>query len=268
MMQLTGRSVGETFALTETDYRVWHAHVDRDWRGWTGPHGGVIAALLVEVARRAGGGELPVRAFDQRFLGRPAEGAFTFRATTHAVGRSTTVVDVQAAQESGVVASASVVFGRAVPSGVTERAGVAAPEVRAPEQCESFALPREIIPAAAHFDIRPAAGPLPLSDADETMMCAWIELVPGMPTDAATLAIFADALPPAFFPTLTAPVAVPTVALSMHLHTDLLDPVPQPVLVRTTNASTGGGWSVDDIDLWGRDGRILASARQTRRVLG
>ncbi|WP_433654024.1 acyl-CoA thioesterase [Nocardia sp. CA-128927] len=268
MMQLTARSVSDAFAIVETDYRVWQAHVDKSWRGWTGPHGGVIAALLIEVARRAGGGELPVRAVDQRFLGRPTEGAFTFRATVHSVGRSTAVVDVQAFQGPGVIASASITFGRTIPTGVAEHTGAVAPEVVAPEQCQSFALPPEIVPVGAHFDIRPAAGPLPLTGAAESVMCAWIAIVPGMPTDAATLAILADALPPAFFPTLTAPVAVPTVALSMHLHTDLLDSAPQPVLVRTTNVSTGGGWSVDDIDIWDRGGRMLASARQTRRVLG
>lgn len=268
MMQLTRRSVSDVFAIAEIDYRIWQAYVDRTWRGWTGPHGGVIAALLVEVARRAGGSELPVRAVDQRFLGRPSEGAFTFRATTHTVGRGTVVIDVQAFQGAGLMASASVTFGHTIATGVAEHAGMPAPEVPAPEDCPSFALPPEITPVGAHFEIRPAAGPLPLTGAAESMMCAWISIVPGMPTDAATLAILVDALPPAFFPTLSTPVAVPTVALSMHLHTDLLDAAPQPVLVRAANASTGGGWSVDDIDLWDRDGRILASARQTRRVLG
>ncbi|MFC9437739.1 acyl-CoA thioesterase [Nocardia sp. NPDC057030] len=267
MMQLTGRSVSDVFAIAETDYRIWQAYVDRSWRGWTGPHGGVMAAMLVEVARRAGGSELPVRAVDQRFLGRPHEGAFTFRATTHAVGRSTVVIDVQAYQGAGLMASASVTFGRTVATAIAERRPAPVPDVPGPEDCSIFALPPDITPVGAHFEIRPAAGPLPLTGAAESMMCAWISMVPRMPVDAATLAILVDALPPALFPTLSAPVAVPTVALSMHLHTDLLD-VPQPVLVRATNASTAGGWAVDDVDLWDRDGRMLASARQTRRVRG
>ncbi|WP_330234470.1 hypothetical protein [Nocardia sp. NBC_00508] len=68
------------------------------------------------------------------------------------------------------------------------------------------------------------------------------------------------------FPTLGAPVAVPTVAQSMYLHGDPAGR--RPVLVRATNASTGGGWSVDDIAIRNRGGQLLASARQTRRVLG
>lgn len=268
MKQLTSRSLVEAFALSEIDHRVWEAWVDESWRGWTGPHGGVIAALLIEVARCAGGRELPVRAVDQRFLGRPTAGQFTFRATAHPVGRSAVVVDVEAFQAAGALASASITFGRTIATGVADLAGAPAPDVPAPEHCSAFAMPPELLPVAAHFEIRPATGPLPLSGADDAMMCAWIALRPAMPTDAATLAILADALPPAFFPTLTAPVAVPTVALSMHLHTDLRTPAPQPVLVCTANASTGGGWSVDDIDIWDGGGRMLASARQTRRVLG
>jgi acyl-CoA thioesterase len=153
-----------------------------------------------------------------------------------------------------------------VDSSVPKYAGAPAPRVPDVDSCARFALPPELVPAAAHFDIRPAAGPLPLTGADEPMMCAWITLLPELPADAAALAILADALPPAIFPTLRAPVAIPTVALSMHVHGAPLGGL--PVLVRTVNSSTGGGWSVDDTSIWDRSGLLLASARQTRRVLG
>ncbi|WP_063018299.1 acyl-CoA thioesterase [Nocardia niwae] len=266
MKQLTGRTIADEFALTETGAGGWQARVDRSWRGWTGPHGGVIAALLIEAARAAAAEPLPVRAVDLRFLGRPTDGLLTFRATEHAVGRSTVVLDVNAQQDGNPVAGASVTFGRTVASDVADHPGVPAPHVPGPESCARFVLPPEIVPASAHFTIRPAAGPLPLTGADEPMMCAWIGLVPELPADAAALAILSDALPPAVFPTLRAPVAIPTVALSMHLHNAPTGDL--PVLVRTANASTGDGWSVDDTSIWDRNGRLLASARQTRRVLG
>lgn len=92
-MKLTGR-LGAQFALTATESGQWHAVVDDSWRGWTGPHGGALAGLLIEVAQQASSREDPVRAADVRFLGRPATGAFTLRATEHTVGRSTTMMDV------------------------------------------------------------------------------------------------------------------------------------------------------------------------------
>lgn len=268
MMQLTERSVRTEFALTESGPGKWDATIDETWRGWTGPHGGVIAGLLVEVARAAAPDAGAVRAADTRFVGRPGDGPMSFAATVRTVGRSTTVVDVVARQFENPVALGTVTLGLATTSYVPERIDVAALDVPGPEDCEVFALPPEIVPVGAHFEIRPAAGPLPLSGADEAWMCAWISLVPELVTDAATLMVLADALPPAVFPILRAPVAVPTVALSVHTHSDLVAAPAQPVLVRADNISTANGWSVDEVSIRDRDGRLLIQARQTRRVLG
>ncbi|MFC9993725.1 hypothetical protein [Nocardia sp. NPDC127526] len=76
--------------------------------------------------------------------------------------------------------------------------------------------------------------------------------------------LLVDALPP----TLDAPLPLPTVAMSLYLHTELALAPPQPVLVTASNVLTAGGWSVDDVDLRDRDGRLLTQDRQTRRVLG
>ncbi|PKV81734.1 acyl-CoA thioesterase [Nocardia fluminea] len=266
-MKLTGR-FGTRFALTATDSGRWHAVVDDSWRGWTGPHGGTLAGLLIDVAQRASSRDYPVRAADVRFLGRPATGAFTLHATEHTVGRSTTILDVVAAQDGAPVAAATVTLGKSSATAIPAHHGRPAPVVAAAPDCALFQLPPEIVPVGAHFVIRPAADPLPLSGADEAMMCAWIALDPALPLDAPSLAVLADALPPGLFPLLTAPVAVPTVTLSLHVHADPSHLGDTPVLVRATNVSSGAGWSVDDTDIWDSDGMLLATARQTRRVLG
>ncbi|MEU4808842.1 thioesterase family protein [Nocardia fluminea] len=267
MMKLTGR-FGARFALTATDSGRWHAVVDDSWRGWTGPHGGTLAGLLIDVAQRSSSRDYPVRAADVRFLGRPATGAFTLHATEHTVGRSTTILDVVAEQDGAPVAAATVTLGAAGATAIPAHRGRPAPVVAAAPDCALFQLPPEIVPVGGHFVIRPAAGPLPLSGADEAMMCAWIALDPALPLDAPSLAVLADALPPGLFPLLTAPVAIPTVTLSLHLHADPSQLGDTPVLVRATNVSSGAGWSVDDTDIWDSDGILLATARQSRRVLG
>ncbi|MGW0634752.1 thioesterase family protein [Nocardia salmonicida] len=267
MMKLTG-GLGAQFALTATESGRWQAVVDDSWRGWTGPHGGALAGLLIEVAQRVSSREDPVRAADVRFLGRPATGAFTLRATEHAVGRSTTILDVIAEQDGAPVAAATITLGATNATAIPAHSARPAPVVAAPPDCALFQLPPEIVPVGTHFVIRPAAGPLPLSGADEAMMCAWIALDPALPLDAPSLAVLADALPPGLFPLLTAPVAVPTVTLSLQLHADLTHPGDTPVLVRAANVSSGDGWSVDDTDIWDGEGVLLATARQTRRVLG
>jgi hypothetical protein len=59
------------------------------------------------------------------------------------------------------------------------------------------------------------------------------------------------------------------VQLTVHFHTDLrADPIPAAVLAVQRNVTTGGGWSVDEGELWSSAGRLLAQTRQLRRVLG
>ncbi|MFI1236093.1 thioesterase family protein [Nocardia salmonicida] len=267
MIKLTG-GLGAQFALTTPESGRWQAVVDDSWRGWTGPHGGALAGLLIEVAQQASARDYPVRAADVRFLGRPATGAFTLRATEHTVGRSTTIVDVISEQDGAPVAAATITLGATSATAIPAHSARPAPVVARPQDCALFQLPPEIVPVGTHFVIRPAAGPLPLSGADEAMMCAWIALDPALPLDAPSLAVLADALPPGLFPLLTAPVAVPTVTLSLQLHADLTHLGDTPVLVRAANVSSGDGWSVDDTDIWDGAGVLLATARQTRRVLG
>ena len=78
-----------------------------------------------------------------------------------------------------------------------------------------------------------------------------------------------DALAPGIYPLLTAPVPIPTVQLSVHLHADLgAEPVEGFVLVVQRNVSTRAGVSIDETDVWDASGKLLVQARQLRRILG
>ena len=267
MKQLIRYALAEEFSARLLDNGHWVADVDRSWWGWSGPHGGVIAALAVHVAAETAP-EADVRAVDLRFSGRPGDAELRLTSTVTSAGRSTRMVDVAIAQQGVVFASASVTMGHLRPPAATDIADVSSDVVPSPENCAPFSIPPEIVPMGHHLDLRPTDGPLPLTGAAEPWMRAWISTVRPMTVDAAYLALLADCLPPAVFPTLTAPVAVPTVAFSMHLAAPPDHPGPAPVLVCTRNTSTSGGWSVDDTTLRDERGRLLASARQSRRVLG
>ncbi|WP_439033236.1 acyl-CoA thioesterase [Gordonia terrae] len=244
----------------------WSATIDPSWWGWSGPHGGAIAALAVRVAAEA----VPrasVRSADLRFVGKPDGGELILTPSVREVGRHTKVVDVAVTQAGNEIATASVMAGRVGEPGPTDVVDRVA-GVPGPEGLDPFVIPPEIVPMGAHLDLRPVDGPLPLTGASEPWMRAWISTRTPMVVDAAYLALLADCLPPAVFPTLTAPLALPTVTLSLHVTAPLDDATPAPVLVHTRNTSTSGGWSVDDTTLRDRSGRLLASARQSRRVLG
>jgi len=97
----------------------------------------------------------------------------------------------------------------------------------------------------------------------------WLRLDPPIPVDAAVSVIVVDALPPGIYPLLTAPVPIPTVQLSVHLHADLgAEPVEGFVLVVQRNVSTRAGVSIDETDVWDASGKLLVQARQLRRILG
>ncbi len=265
MKQLTRYALTDEFSAMPIGAGRWSADIDRSWWGWSGPHGGVIAALAVHVAASAAP-EAAVRALDLRFVGRPSEGELVLTPTVLEVGRHTRIVDVSMTQGGRAVAAGSVTLGRVGPPHPDDVVDVSRVSLPRPEECEPFMIPPEIVPMGGHLDLRPTDGPLPLSGSSEAWMRAWISTITPMAMDAAYLALLADCLPPAVFPTMTAPAAIPTVTFSMHLTAPLDDPTPGPVLVRTDNVSTSGGWSVDDTTLRDPSGRLLATARQSRRV--
>lgn len=244
----------------------WAGTIDESWWGWSGPFGGAIVALAVHVAADAVP-EATVRAVDLRFVGKPAGGELLLTPSVREVGRHTRIVDVSVTQGATEIALASVTAGRVGDADTADIVDVAE-TVPGPEGLAQFSIPPEIVPMGGHLDLRPVDGPLPLTGANESWMRAWIATRTPMALDAAYLGLLADCLPPAVFPTLTAPLAIPTVAFSMHITAPLDDPEPAPVLVHTRNISTSGGWSVDDTTLRDRNGRLLASARQSRRVVG
>ncbi|MFE0748548.1 acyl-CoA thioesterase [Gordonia sp. NPDC058843] len=256
----------DSFGATPLSGGRWSATIEPTWWGWSGPHGGAIAALAVRVAAAA----VPsasVRSADLRFVGKPDGGDLILTPSVREVGRHTRVVDVAVTQAGSEIATASVMAGRVGEPGPTDVVDRVA-GFPGPEGLDPFVIPPEIVPMGAHLDLRPVDGPLPLTGASEPWMRAWISTRTPMVVDAAYLALLADCLPPAVFPTLTAPLALPTVTLSLHVTAPLDNATPAPVLVHTRNTSTSGGWSVDDTTLRDRDGRLLASARQSRRVLG
>jgi acyl-CoA thioesterase len=259
------------FALEPAGANQWQVDIPPDWSGWSGPHGGALAAIMTEAASETADPGSAVRACDMRFLGKPAIGKCALTATVRRVGRSVQAVDVTALQDREPVASATVVLGPERADQPARLQSRTAPDVPGPDACRSADAPREIqmlVPAGAHFDLRPAGGSLPITSAAEARMIAWISLVPELPISPAALIILADALPPGVFPVLQQPLVVPTVQLSVHFPAQANGFVEGPVLVDVHNVSTAAGWSIDDADIFDIAGTLIAQARQLRRVLG
>jgi hypothetical protein len=87
------------------------------------------------------------------------------------------------------------------------------------------------------------------------------------PPDVARLAVLADALAPSFAATLTAPLPIPTVELTLRPGGHPNAPATPWVLVRAVTASaTAHGWIDERIDAWDVDGNHLVAAHQLRTL--
>jgi acyl-CoA thioesterase len=238
------------------------------WFSWTGVHGGYLTALMAGAARTSGVG-MPLRSMQVVFL-RSLRGR-SCRVSSSLVkrGRSTTVVRAEAhsgsGSDDGPAVSALLTFGE--DDDGPEYRGEPMPDVRGPQDCDRYQFPVDFVPFTQHLEIRPAAGSLPFSGGSTAEFVAWVRLL--LPLDPTqTLLVLADALPPALYAVMTEAAAVPSADLGVHMTgaAASLDPAAWR-LVRIRTEAASGGWSIDDSDVWSDGGTLLASARQSRRVL-
>ncbi|WP_084541526.1 acyl-CoA thioesterase [Nocardioides alkalitolerans] len=244
-------------ALTLEDGR---ATLDRSWFSWSGPQGGLVCALCLRAAEPLLGEGRVARSLTVLLLERAPEGSLGFVAEPLRVGGSSAVVAVEAEG----VARATLVGGSS--RGVSTLSAVPAPDVPGPDECPDLPLPVDFVPFSQHLRFRAATDVRPLAGDTRAELVVWARFVVDTPLDAAALTVLVDALPPALYGATALPVAVPTVELTVSF-----TEAPEAegwVLLRIVTREAAGGWCVDDSEVWDRDGRLLAQARQTRRVLG
>lgn len=236
--------------------------IERSWWSWMGPQGGYVAScLLTAAAAVAPAGHRP-RTLSVSFLAPLGEGEIEVRTRPLRMGGSSSVV----AGEIGEPDSPSLVgfVTAAADSPGSTTLDVPAPGAPAPDEVPTVEPPVEMAPFVQHVEFRPV-GALPLSGGDAAELGGWMRLRDGRPVDAAALTILVDALPPALYATVSAPIAIPTV--DMQVVYSGQQPEGGWVFGRIRTRNAWDGWCVEDSDVWSVDGRLLAQARQTRRVL-
>ena len=234
--------------------------LDRSWWSFAGPHGGYLAGHLLQAASST---DRPARSLQVQFGTTPGEGPAEMETVTEREGRSATLASATLRTATATVARATVLFGPARPGPVV--CDVGRPVAEAPEDLARLEMPPDFVPFAQHFEYRPAAGTKAFGG-DRPELTAWVRFLDGRPVDAAAATILVDAMPPALYGSLDTFVAVPTVDLSVQ-YLELEPYVEGWVLLRIVTRAARDGWCVDDSEVWAPDGRLLATARQTRIVL-
>ena len=230
--------------------------VGADWCSFSGVQGGLLVGHLLDAAAAAGAAPRAVTAHLLRGVspGIPVRPA----AAPDRTGR-TGSVRASLEQDGALAAVAQVLTSAAHPA-----ARSSAPEGQ-PADGEPFALPRELVPIADHLEIRALGPTRPLAGGDAPRLTAWVRVL-GAPTPLTALGVLADALPPSLFAVWTAPRPLATVELTAHLAA----PAPEPgawVRVDQWTSWVDDDYCVDDAELHAVDGSLLATVRQTRRML-
>lgn len=236
------------------------------WANMVGPYGGIVAATLLNAALRdpARLGE-PV-ALTVNYAAPVADGAFEVEARAVRTNRSTQHWSMSLHQADGVAATATAVF-------ATRRDTWAATEASAPAAPPAATVPpfgpRESVVWSGRYEMRFVEGAWPdlraqveLPDSETAL---WIRDEPPRPLDAPALAAICDAFYPRVFRRRQRFTPAGTVSLTVQFHADAAELALQgtrPVFARARGLRFSKGFHDQRAEVWGDDGRLLATSSQ------
>lgn len=243
--------------------------------GWwigPGPNGGYMAAVILRaIAAATDDPARAPRSLTVHYVRRPERGVADIHTTIERAGRSLSTVSARLVQDGRVVAVAVAALSEARR---TTRA-VVLPAAGMPEVLPSTRAQRwhaaEGSPAAGfheQFEMRWAIPETPWSGSRTARSAAWVRLAEPRTIDAAVVALYADALPPAVFSVARAwedVGPVPTVDLTVHFRAPLpLAAVAADdfLLCHFTTRVMSEGFLEEDGEIWTADGTLVAQSRQ------
>jgi acyl-CoA thioesterase len=248
---------------------VWRAVCDSAWSAPRGPNGGYLAAIVLQamVARLADPAR-EARSLTLHYLRPPADGEVHVEVAVERAGRSVSSLSARLSQDGRLCVLALGAF--AVDFTSAADYAPVAPSVPPAEEVEPWG-PFDGAPPISHrMSFRPALGAPPFGAAPEALTGGWMQFAEPRATDAAALAMYADAWLPAPFPRLTAPVAAPTIDLTIHFRAPAAAAALGPedhVLGVFRSTASAGGFFEEDGELWSPDGTLLAHSRQLALML-
>jgi len=237
---------------------------DRWWVG-RGPNGGYVAALMLramtgEVASMEPEAALPPRSLSVHFLLRPEAGPAEIEVTVEHAGRVTAFLSARMVQSGEVKAKAMAVF-----SG--EREGPAfdnslMPKVPPPEELEEWDTEQAPVAVFGRYRAMMIRG-VPGEAGEKADTMGWIRLRDEQPVDPVLAAAVLDVWYPAPFVVFKDLPFAPTLEYTVHFPRTIPEPGPPDWnLIRLTAEEGVEGHFSEDAELWSRDGKLLAKARQ------
>jgi acyl-CoA thioesterase len=253
-------------ALEKSGDHVRGSTSDAYWN-FTGPFGGATAATLLRAAiEHPKRQNLPL-SMTINYCAPVAKGGFDLDVTEKRTNRSTQHFYVEMKQESGTIATATLVFA-ARPKDFSHLS-TKMPQVSPPEEIES---PKRKAPLAwiDRFDMRFASGfPVMRPKGDEPLGSArtevWMRDEPVRKMDFTGLMNMSDAFFARPFHVLGKLITVGTVSMTTYFHCDEADlaEVGEDYLLGIADANVfEKGYSDQAAELWTRGGKLLATSHQ------
>ena len=144
------------------------------------------------------------------------------------------------------------------------------PDLPPPEECigrnENNSIHYAPARIASNLDVRlnPNVGWARGEPSGTAEVTGWLRFTDGREPDVLSLALFADAMPPAVFEVLPAKQWVPTIELTVHFRAI---PAPGWLKARFTTRYLVGGFFEEDGELWDSTGQLVAQSRQLAMIL-
>jgi acyl-CoA thioesterase len=234
------------------------------WRVGEAANGGYLAALLVRAAEHVvDDPRRRIRSLSVHYLRAARTGPAGITCELERRGRSLSAVSARMEQNGEPLCIALASFMAEVTSEL-EHDMARAPAIPMPE--ELWAMPPDFpLPEfAQRFDYRFAPGAQLFAGGHRAQSGGWMRLREGRAVDAPLVALMTDAWLPALFAISTAPMAVPTVDLTIHFRRNPSQVQPRDGFLQAqfSSALVVGGFWEEDGWIWDGSGRLIAHSRQ------
>lgn len=237
---------------------------DRWWVG-RGPNGGYVAALMLraltaEVDSRETASPLPARSLNVHFLRPPKAAPAKIEVTVEHAGKLTVFLSARMIQDDEVKAQSMAVFSGERDGPSFDRSVM--PEAPAPETLDEMDTEQAPVAVFGRYRAKFIKG-IPGEEGEKAETMGWIRLRDEQPVDPVLAAAVLDVWYPAPFVVFRDLPFAPTLEYTVHFPRTIPEPGPPDWnLIRLTAEEGTEGHFSEDAELWSRDGKLLAKARQ------
>jgi len=244
---------------------VYVGRIDPGWFVIASPNGGYVASIVLRaLAMTVDDADRSPRSLTVHYLRPAVEGPLTVRTTVERAGRSLSTLSARVYQQDACVAIALAAFSH--PFSGPEFNDASMPNVPSPGAAPEAPRPPGLTPPILErFDYRLALGDIPFSGANRSLIGAWMRLKDGRVPDSLLVPALADGCPPSVFGRLSAPIAAPTIDLTVHFRAALPLPGAGPAdyLLAVFRSRLGAeGFFEEDGEIYSEGGLLVAQSRQ------